>query len=502
MKIAFLLLTLAALPMAFADSRLLGPGGSGGGDVDAVEFLYKSLQFQQWAAKNPDTARIDTKATAFSLEKIIASMDLGDVNNINPYAKPLLTFTDGVPPKDCENYTKEACFNRARGSITVVRSQWRAMDEAKKYILIATELNGLVASGTLPGSNRYLQAMVVMGNWQKIAAENVDLPQLLTRRYQDWNSIEKNLSSQLQGVEAKIDREADASRLVDIFSGAERTSDGLGLVWAESEFGMIGLNCNVSTKRCSFRIRRHWLAEQKGDQSVARMTGWHMWKFGGSVFAAAEILDSKDSKAASLLYQLMKLSPKVTEDDHCTISRKEFVDSESLMKISCQQQSCRGEEAPEAFCRFSIAAGKDAVSGYEPKLAETPAGVVTTLNKRVYATINNVEVPPFHVFTSDRGLTFTSLLGAGFSPLAEKACYNLGEARGTWRLPTPEEAAEIIDDVGRLPSSEFGTKNAPFVSRRANPIGSVQDYVYTSLYSGLQHIHYGAQDVAYLCVKN
>lgn len=138
------------LALTVSSVAVAGPGGSGGGDPQAVEFLMLADQVATWLKTTKTLPNVDANAFQRQTDRLRRSLDA-------PYAAPFLIFSD--EPVKCDiggrKISKVACT--VDGEVTVYRNVWMLSTEAQKFELVSQEVFILMGIE----ANRYSMAQVI-----------------------------------------------------------------------------------------------------------------------------------------------------------------------------------------------------------------------------------------------------------------------------------------------------------------------------------------------------
>jgi hypothetical protein len=144
-------LLMAVFVSTFAMAAPSGPGGSGGGDPQAIEFLMLSDQVSGWLRGNDLLPMVDRRSFQSQADRLRKSLDV-------PYEGPYLIFTDDSSVL-CDvggrKIPKVACT--VSGEVTVNRNVWVLLTLAQKFELVSQEIFVLMGIE----NNRYSMAQVI-----------------------------------------------------------------------------------------------------------------------------------------------------------------------------------------------------------------------------------------------------------------------------------------------------------------------------------------------------
>jgi hypothetical protein len=123
-----------------------GPGVTGGGDADAVEFIRFGYHYAHWLEENPKEGM-----SATAVRQILASLE----SSLNGPGPARLVFT-GAGIRDQNGIPKMARFDRRQNSVLIDRQIWWNLSSSKRFWLVTVELAGLAGSDA-----RYSEALDV-----------------------------------------------------------------------------------------------------------------------------------------------------------------------------------------------------------------------------------------------------------------------------------------------------------------------------------------------------
>lgn len=166
-----------------------GPGGSGGGDTDAVEFIRIGRSIVS-SLKQPGAITIDVSVDqiAAKLNELEQGLNLTSASDAVPRA--ILKFTRDTI-FDSHGVEKQGLFNREMNSIFISRVHWRLMTEIQKFELVVIELAGLAGS-----QKRYSNALLVSADLMARAHLERDEVMLCGRKIK-----RSNVKFETQGVQ-------------------------------------------------------------------------------------------------------------------------------------------------------------------------------------------------------------------------------------------------------------------------------------------------------------
>lgn len=175
-----------------------GPGGSGGGDNDALEFIRIGRTIIS-SLRQPGAAAIDVTVDqlAAKLEELETGLDLSSSASPAPHA--FLKFTrDSI--LDSRKIEKQARFDRDSNTIVVQRDYWHTMSAEQRFDLVLLELAGLAGS-----QRRYSDVLNVSRDLMDRARMTADEVKLCGRkikkvwvRYSDEPIVRPNQNTRIR----------------------------------------------------------------------------------------------------------------------------------------------------------------------------------------------------------------------------------------------------------------------------------------------------------------
>lgn len=142
------------------------PGGSGGGDSAATEFLLIGHRIGQFAVKNRATSPVNGEKFMNTLLALEASF-----HPLYPREARIQFHDESV--QDDKGVPKEALFDNKEGIIRHPRLDWKKKFESEKYVIVGTEVLGLNSQ------DRYVVSQWILQNWSEISRERVDFTPIL-----------------------------------------------------------------------------------------------------------------------------------------------------------------------------------------------------------------------------------------------------------------------------------------------------------------------------------
>lgn len=131
-----LALSAACLVSFQAQAMVEGPGGTGGGDTDAVKFIARAVDIGNWLKKNAKLFKVEElQRYNNTLDVLVAEMGSNHQAPIRFVESPFIVDANGV--------NKMAVFVKSPLAIVVSRPAWRALNPEEQYQLVALEMFGL-----------------------------------------------------------------------------------------------------------------------------------------------------------------------------------------------------------------------------------------------------------------------------------------------------------------------------------------------------------------------